>query len=297
MGEPPHHKPPTMPNRIPILLITLAATLLIVPRARAQEAMYTEAATMPSRGTSVYRAQLHFSRYGSEPAKDGERAVEYSEKIEFGHSLQYGLARALSIRFDFTPVWETDHLKGGGTDSDHGVQDFDATLKWRFYKDDSGGIDTVRAALLAGATFASGDDKDFSTQSVNPHIGAVVTIVRGRHGFNQDVHYQLNTTGSGYDNTEGGMGPADAFRANSAYLYRIFPDRYTSESTGAWYVTAELNYLYETNGDQDLRWAPGLMYEGQRFAFEIMAQLPLWHDLDERPELDFAVGVGVRFSF
>jgi len=155
----------------------------------------------------------------------------------------------------------------------------------------------ARAALIGGAHIASGDDKDFSTQSVNPYLGAVVTIVRGRHGFNQDVFYHLNTTGSGYDNTEGGMGPADAFRANSAYVFRLFPERFTSQSTGAWYATCELNYLYETNGDQDLRWAPGIMYEGQEFAFEVMVQLPLWDDLSERPELDFAVGVGFRFAF
>lgn len=286
-----------MLSRAVCLGAAACAAGVFVPGAFGQEAMYTEAATMPSPRTSVYRTQLHFSRYGSEASKDGGPSIDHTDKLEFGQSLQYGIARAVSVKFDFTPVWETAHLRGGGSDSDHGVQDLDATLKWRFYKEDTGGVDTLRAALMVGAAFASGDDKDFSTQTINPHVGAVVTIVRGRHGFNQDLHYQFNTTGSGYDNTEGGMGPADALRANSAYLFRLFPDRYTSETTGAWYVTAELNYLYETNGDQDLRWAPGLMYEGQRFAFEIMAQLPLWDDLNERPELDFAVGIGFRFSF
>ncbi|MFM9957586.1 MAG: hypothetical protein ACKVZJ_05900 [Phycisphaerales bacterium] len=258
-----------------------------------QEAMYTEAATMPSPGVFVYRTQLHFSRYGTKPDSD----VESVEKFEFNHSLQYGLARALSARLDFSPVWETEHKKGGGKDHDNGVADFDAMLKWRFYKSDTGGVDTLRAALIAGARFASGDDKDFSTQSVNPHVGAVVTLVRGRHGFNQEVDYTFNTGGSGIDNTEGGQGSADAFKYSSAYLFRLFPERFTSESTGAWYVTAELTGLIETNGDHDIRWSPGLMYEGQRFAFELMAQFPLWHDLDERPELDFAVGVGLRFTF
>lgn len=273
--------------------VAACAALGISPQVLAQEAMYTEAATMPSPGTSVYRTQLHFSRYGTPPDSD----VEYSDKLEFTQSFQHGIVRDLSFRLDVSPVWEVEHLQDGGEDSDHGVSDIDAMLKWRFYKNDTGGIDTVRAALIAGAYIASGDDKDFSTQSVNPHIGAVVTIVRGRHGFNQDLSYQLNTGGSGFDNTEGGMGPADALRYNSAYLFRLYPDRFTSDSTGAWYVTVELNGLYETNGDHDLRWAPGFMYEGQLFAFEIMAQLPLWHHLDERPELDFAVGIGLRFTF
>jgi len=274
-------------------LFALAAVALCAGTAAAQEAMFTQAATMPSPHTGVFRSQVHFSRYGTPP----DSGTEHTEKIEFGQNLQYGIARDWSLTLDFRPEWETEHLKDGGSDSDHGVNDIDASLKWRFSKSDTGGVDTVRAALIGGAHIASGDDKDFSTQSVNPYLGAVVTIVRGRHGFNQDVFYHLNTTGSGYDNTEGGMGPADAFRANSAYVFRLFPDRYTSESTGAWYATVELNYLYETNGDQDLRWAPGIMYEGQAFAFEVMVQLPLWDDLSERPELDFAVGMGFRFAF
>ncbi|MBN8645390.1 MAG: hypothetical protein J0L61_09160 [Planctomycetes bacterium] len=282
-----------MKHPIPAAIAACVAIALMPASANAQEAMYTEAATMPSPGFFVYRTQFHFSRYGT----DHHEGVENTDKYEFSHSLQYGLARALSFRVDVAPTWETEHLIAGGEDHDKGVSDIDLSLKWRFYKNDTGGVDTVRAALIGGAYVASGDDKDFSTQSVNPHLGAVVTIVKGRHGFNQDVHYQINTTGSGFDNTEGGMGPADAFRYNSAYLFRLFPEAYTSTSTGAWYATIELNGLYETNGDHDLRWAPGLMYEGQEFAFEIMAQLPLWDQLDERPELDFAVGVGLRFAF
>ena len=69
-------------------------------------------------------------------------------------------------------------------------------LKYRILKEDSGGIDTVRAAIMAGAEVASGDDRDFSSLSFNPHIGAVLTVVRGRHGFNVAVDY-LFTTGTG----------------------------------------------------------------------------------------------------
>ncbi len=274
---------------------TLGAVALcaIGAPAAAQEAMYTEAATMPSPGVSVVRTQLHFYRFDSDPKSD----IERTDKYEWSTSLQYGLARAWSLRLETPLVWETDRLRGGRTDHDHGVSDLDATLKWRFYKQDTGGVDTLRAALMAGAYFASGDDKDFSSQSVNPHIGAVVTLVQGRFGFNLELAYQFNTGPGGIDNTEGGAGTADALRYNSAFLYRIFPNRYTSDSTGAWYATVELNGLYETNGDHDIRWAPGLMYEGQAFALEFMAQLPLWQHLDERPRLDFGFGIGLRVTF
>lgn len=39
------------------------------------------------------------------------------------------------------------------------------------------------------------------------------------------------------------------------------------------------------------------MYEGRRFGFEVMAQFPLWNELDERAELDLGIGMGVRFLF
>lgn len=274
-------------------MLTSAALCAWATPALAQEAMYTEAATMPSPHTAVVRSQLHFYRFGDDPKSDTDR----TDRIEWNTGVQYGLARAVSLRLDVPVVWENSRSDGGATDHDRGVADLDATLKWRFFKEDTGGVDTLRAALMVGAYFASGDDKDFSSQSVNPHIGAVVTLVRGRHGFNQDLMYQFNTGPSGIDNTEGGIGPADALRYNTSYLFRIVPDRFTSDSTGAWYITAEVNGLYETSGDHEIRWSPGLMYEGQRFAVEFMAQFPLWHDLDERPALEFAVGMGVRVSF
>lgn len=272
-----------------------APCLLVIGLAQAtslaQEAMYTAAATMPSPGVTVFREQFHYFRYGSNP----NTGSEHTDQYEFRSSIAYGLDRAWALSLE-VPLEVRDVVTGRDNDWDKGVEDLDLTLKYRIYKDDSGGIDTLRIALMAGINFASGDDSDFSSQSVNPHMGIVLTKVWGRHGFNQEFHYTFNTGGDASDNY-GGEGPDDAFRYNSAYLYRIAPEAYTSTTRGAWYVTAELNGLYETGGDHDLRFSPGLMYEGRRFAFELMAQLPLYQDVDERPELKFGVGMGVRFTF
>jgi len=276
----------------PIMCATLLA-LLAPAAAMAQEAMYTEAATMPSPHVSVLRPQVNYYRYGSEP--DGDR--QETERIDLTTSIQYGIARAWSLRMEVPLVMEDRDYKDGTDESDTGLEDLDAMVKWRVYKNDTGGVDTVRIALMGGVFFASGDDKDFSSQTINPHVGAVVTMVRGRHGFNQEFTYRLNTGQDDVDNTGGGKGPDDAFFYNTAYLYRIDPAKYTTESTGAWYVTAELNGLYETNGDNEIRFAPGIMFEGWEFAFELMAQLPFVSDLDERAELDFGVGFGFRWTF
>lgn len=260
-------------------------------RALAQQAMYTEAATMPSPGTGVVREQVHYSRYGANPNTD----VESTDRLEALTTISYGLARDFALSFDIPVITERNETPGGD-DRDEGVGDLNLTLKWRFLKEDTGGIDTLRGALLAGASFGSGDDPDFSSQSVNPHIGVAFTAVRGRNGFDQDFQFVLNTGGTQATDF-GGDGPSDAIRHNTAYLFRIAPAEYTSESSGAWYVSAELNGLYETDGDYDLRFSPGLMYEGRQWALEFMAQVPVYEHVNHRPELQVAVGVGIRISF
>lgn len=273
--------------------ITATAIAAIAVPAFAQEAMYTEAATMPSPGTFVLREQFHYSKHGRNPATGSESI----ERFEWSHSLQFGLARDLSMRVEVPTEWRTENGSGGSRDdSSFGVGKIDLMLKWRFFKNDSGSIDTLRAALLVGAAVPSGDGPDFSNSVVSPTIGAVVTRISGRHGFNQDLFFKWNTNGS-EDFNFGGDGPHEAITHGTAYLYRIAPDAFTSQSSGAWYLTAELNGLYEINGDYELLWAPGLMYEGQSFALEFMLQFPMYQAVSDRPELDFRIGMGVRFTF
>jgi hypothetical protein len=273
---------------------TVLATLAcLASHATAQEAMYTEAATMPSPGVFTLRPQFHASQYGTNPLNTNERE---KLEVEAMTSLQYGLARGLSLTLNAHAKFERDEDPTGEREWNVGVDDLHAMFKYRVYMDNPGGVDTTRVALLGGATVASGDNQEFSSQSVNPMLGGVLTIVRGRHGFNQDIIYKVNTGGNALFNN-GGDGPDDALMLGSAWVYRIVPAAFTSETEGAWYTTLELNTLYETSGDTDVRWSPGIMYEGRMWAFEAMLQFPLWHDLDERAELDWSAGFGFRFTF
>lgn len=258
----------------------------------AQEAMYTAAATMPSKDTFVLRPQFHVYEFGTNPSS----GVEATRKYEFSTKLDYGLARAWSMSLEVPVVYEEETLPGGESDSGVGVEDFDLMFKYRVYKSDTGGVDTLRIALLGGAKITSGDSEKFASQGFNPYAGIVLTVVQGRWGFNQEFTYTHNTGGSDATNF-GGDGPSDAFAYNSALLYRIDPAEYTPTTKGAWYLTGELVGLYETNGDNEIRFAPGIMYEGTKFAFEMMAQLPLYDSLSRRAELDWGLGVGLRFAF
>lgn len=271
-----------------LLLLAAPAT------AFAQEAMYTQAATMPSKGVFIFRPTLHVSQYGTNPINASEQ--KNTRELEAMAGLQYGLGGGLSITADLPVLFEREEDAAGAIDNDQGVGDIMAMFKYRVYMDNPGGVDTTRVAILGGADFASGDDRDFSSGSVNPMLGAVLTVVRGRNGFNLDAMYKYNTGGEKLSN-DGGEGPDDAFTMGTAWVYRIEPAAFTSETVGAWYTTLEFNGMYETNGDVEVRWSPGIMYEGRLWAFEAMLQFPLWHELDERAELDWAAGVGLRFTF
>jgi len=273
-------------------VLPLAAAGWIVLPAAGQEAMYTEAATMPSPHTGVVREQFHYFKYGSNPG-NGDEQTEFFEAMT---SIDYGLARGLSLRLDIPAALRRDESATGQEDWDKGVEDLHVQAKYRVYKDDTGGVDTLRIALLGGLYLPSGDDHDFSDNGVDPMLGGVVTKVWGRHGFNQDLIYRLNTGGDEADNF-GGDGPSDALSFDSAYLFRIAPPRYTAESTGAWYVTGEVNGLYETSGDWDIRFSPGLMYEGRTWGFELMMQVPLYEDVTHRSEFQFGMGIGIRLAF
>lgn len=260
--------------------------------------METAAATMPSPGIWTFRPQFHLESFGQRPNVDAGSGIlsDNTTVATASMGFQYGLVRDWSLSFDVPLVWEREEDAAGDTDSSVGVEDFEASLKWRFYRKDHGGIDTTRAALIFGADIASGDSEHFSSQSINPHIGAVITVVRGRFGFNQDLHYQWNTGGS-RENNLGGEGPDDHIMAGTAFVYRVWPDAFAADSVGAWYVTAEGIQHYETNGDYELRFMPGVMYEGRTWAFEAMLELPVIEELDERPEFQWGVGFGFRFTF
>lgn len=287
-----HMKNPMTERVGATVLVGLGGVLVGVcaGEAKAQEAMYTQAATMPGPGDLILREQFHIFQYGSNPTSGTESTKLYVLET----NLQYGIVKDLSltVRVPMEHELDTRLVRGGsGEDSGSGFDDLDVMLKYRFYRHDTGGVDTLRAAAIVGAEI---DTDDHIT--VNPHIGAVVTMVRGRHGLNQELRWTFTTDGS-EENNLGMNGPSDALSYNTAYLFRIYPERFQSDSRGAWYVTMEMNGITETNGDTELRFAPGVMYEGREFAFELMTQFPLWNNLEERAELDWGAGFGFRFLF
>jgi len=107
-----------------------------------------------------------------------------------------------------------------------------------------------------------------------------------RHGFNADALYKFNTGGED-----------DRLRYDVAYTYRLLPTTYGEESNLGFFGVAELNGLYDTNGDHELFLSPGLQLAWARVALEASVQIPVWQDLDNRLERDFVAVFGVKLLF
>lgn len=257
---------------------------------QAQEAMFGQSATFVPRDGLRIRPMLHFQMYGDSPSGEHEGVTELGLETEFSYGIDANTTLELMVPF-VTRTTETAQ----GDNHDGGMGDLDFMVKLRSFRLDTGPINTLRGAWVLGAELPSGNDA-LSSKSINPMAGYAITWIRERHGGSASVLYTMNTS----DEDEGigaGDSKSDLFALESAYLFRVAPDVYTSETTGAWFVSAEAALNLETNGDSQFLIGPGVMYEAKLWAFEAALQLPVAEKLDHRPELKLLVAVGFRFLF
>lgn len=268
--------------------IALLLALGVLPlTAGAQEANLTPAATQPAKGRFTYKAQYRSTRF----IGAGRDVVEH----RVDHRIQFGLGPTLVASAIVPTISRVDLRDGGPDDDDNGLGDASLELKWRFWQYDPGRLDTTRAAVFGGAELPTGTG-DLSSHSVDPYLGAVFMIVRGRHGFNQSASYRFNT-GTDTDNIGPGTNSDDLLTIRSAYLYRFAPAEWGSEAQGAWYATLESELFYETSGDTEWLISPGLLYEGLQWAGELGVRLPVASDVEGRAETDWGWYAGVRVLF
>lgn len=266
------------------IVLTIACC---ISEARAQEAIFTPAATQPSVERVITKHLLRFERYADDPEDRGREGYEVVNL----NTISYGITPTLSASLEI-PVVQRNL---DNDDALRGLGDLRLSLKHRFWQEDPGPVDTLRAAAFAGAELPTGAD-GLSSESVDPFAGVVFMAILGRHGFNQSVSYTL-TTGSAPDPVSPGTSLADALRFDTAYLYRLDPVTYEATTPAALYLTAELNGVYETNGDIEITFAPGLLYEARNFALEGAVVLPVLSDVDDRPERGVGFALGIRFLF
>jgi hypothetical protein len=279
-------------GRVCAAAVVALASVCFAPAAAPQEAIHTDsAAAVPSVGHVSLRQTLTFMTF-DDPVEFEERDVQEWRAVT---TLEYGLRNDLALSL-YVPIVYREEDLAFLAEQDLGIDDFTIAAKWRVYRNDFGPIDTSRLSLVAALELPSGMD-DFSSDSVDPIVGAVYSYIQGRHGFNADVRWKFTTGGEELPMLPG-EGTADALFYNASYLYRLRPAQFgAANSAGAVYGVVELNGAFETNRDHQLLLSPGLLYEARTYAVEASVQIPILQNLDDRPEMDFSITLGVRFLF
>jgi len=268
----------------------IIVTAMLSPALLAQEVIYTPSATSPGEGIAMTRHSFSYESYGS-----GPNGTNFSfDQYTFETAIGYGITNDLSFMMHL-PVVLRDFDGPGAPSNSQGIDDMRTMLKYRFFQQDVGNIDTVRMALLAGVEIPSYDDV-LSSDSFDPFIGWALTAIEGRHGVGAHAMYKLNT---GTDKTDLGYGgsQADAISFDGSYLYRVDPVQYTIDTTNSKYLLVEINNRYEVNGDYETLLSPGFLIEAQNWAAEVAVRLPIVQQVDNRAELDWALTFGLRLTY
>ncbi|HRP62748.1 MAG TPA: transporter [Phycisphaerales bacterium] len=275
-----------------VLFAAACAMCFAGESAHAQEPINSPAATQPSTGRWVVRQQVKYLEARRHPITGDD---DFSKVVSWTN-IAYGVAHNFSMNLSIPIEHERYRDASGARHRDTGLADVTLMGKLRLWQHDFGPIDTSRFSLLAGVEIPT-YDHPFSSRGANPIIGGVFTHVHGRHGVNLSGRYKFNTGRGTKFNLGGGRGKADALLYDASYLYRLAPAQYDADTLGAWYGVVELNGIYETNGDNELFIAPGIMYEARTWTIEAAVQIPAWQDLDRRGKTRFIATLGVRLLF
>jgi len=261
--------------------------------AAAQQAPFSDSAIQPSKGVIAWRQLATHTEYSNDPT--GQR--EDLSDLRLTTGLTYGLSSTLAVEAQVPVIVRSWDRTGGGSEDEVGLGDPSLALRWRFWQDDTGAVDTRRAVLIAGAELPSGDD-EFSSESVDPFLGAAYSQISGRWAFNADARFKLNTSS---ERDASRVTPGDfadeALLANASVLYRLTPKAWGPDATVSSYAILELNGLFETGGDAEVMLAPGYLWEAQGWAWEVSVQLPIVQDVENRFERNWSVRAGLRFLF
>lgn len=273
------------------LLASLAGAAVFAGTALAQEAITAPAATQPALGAFKLNQKLIWERRGSDPSPHDRKV----DRLEFEQTLATGLSGNVSAEFKLPIVWQGTRAAHRPSDSDSGLSDPSLVVKWRFWQNDSGAVDTARLSLLVGTDLPLGT-KAFSNRAFDPTVGLAFTAISGRHGFGAAARYTF-TTRAKSEAMMLGETLADLLRLDGSYLYRLSPEAWSADTTAAWYLVGEVNARIETTGMHEVLLQPGILYEATRFAAELGVGLPVLHRVDDRPRAKLVLTAGVRWLF
>lgn len=266
------------------VLILLPAMML--RHAAAQAPINFDVAMQPSKGGLILRQQF---RYAEADFRTAGGKLEFRQ-VTSSTTAVFGLTDDITLLLNMPAVLSSraENRTTGVSDTNAGLADLTFLGKWRVFRDDSGPSDTLRFDLVGGAELPTGEDA-FTSDSFDPIVGGLFTLTHGRHFFDMDLLWKANTAG--------GPAGADLLRYDAAYIYRLWPEQYVGPDPSSLNGVLELNGFSETNGDNELFLSPGIQYITRRWIAEVTVQIPVWQNLEHRPETKFVIGVSLRIQF
>lgn len=256
-----------------VMLIGMCA-----PGVLAQAPLNANVALQPPKGILIFEQKFRFD-VGELP---GERDAE---RIRLATTLVYGLTDSVTAIIGVPLV----NLEADDPNmNEFGVDDIRAMVKIRLHRNDFGPVRTSRFDLLTGVELPSGDDP-FTSDSVDPLLGGVYTLVVDRHAFHVDALWRFST----------GDGPRgdDSLFYNLSYVFRLSPSEYGEGANSSVFGVFELNGRADANGDQELVLAPGLAHANSKWAAGVNVNIPVYQDIDNRFERRIGIGLTFRMRF
>ena len=247
----------------------------------------SDVAFTPREGGGVLRLQYTYEEAGAGGAVQHKNQSTVRAVLIYG--LRSNIALILSAPYVNRQVDRFNKRFGRTEEAHDGVGDITLLLKYRFYQKDLGPLSTVRLAALGGINLRSGD-RDFSSDSYDPIVGAVFSWRDDRDKFDADLIYQFNTGG--------GQARHDTLRYDLTYSRRIHPASY-DDSTGYEILgVAELNGRYKTDGSHTIYLSPGVVFQFEQWTLEMSIQLPALQNLaGDRPETRYRFVTGLRYRW
>ncbi len=251
-------------------------------------------------GGFVYRTQVRFISASDDPSPMNRDIEAYVVP----NVLVYG-ATSQTTLFGILPyIFKSVERDSGGLreeDRTNGFGDLTFLLRQTVYARDAVQR-TSRLGLIGGLEIPVGSE-DFSSHSTDFILGGVYTLQTGRHEFDADLLYKVNTEARDLDLGE-------ELQYDVAYELRLFPWQWPERGT-----PSQLFAVIEVNGRSIERarsngmelddsggtlvfLSPGIQWVTQRVIYEASLQVPVIQNLNgSQVETDFVATAGVRIQF
>ena len=251
-------------------------------------------------GGFVYRTQVRFISASDDPSPMNRDIEAYVVP----NVLVYG-ATSQTTLFGILPyIFKSVERDSGGLreeDRTNGFGDLTFLLRQTVYARDAVQR-TSRLGLIGGLEIPVGSE-DFSSHSTDFVLGGVYTLQTGRHEFDADLLYKVNTEARDLDLGE-------ELQYDLAYELRLFPWQWPERGTPSQlYAVIEANgrsierarsngMELDDTGGTVVFLSPGIQWVTQRVIYEASLQVPVIQNLNgSQVETDFVATAGVRIQF